>query len=282
MKEIEQFQEARQRFVQDADALQVPFFYFSPVNVVPKLWTEKLTIVKLGELFGLVDGQGGVRVIPGGSRGDYYAACVEAISRYKSVLLLPDWIAGHLASKKYKRTVQHREYMMATEAVQLHPGGANAAVRGNVNKARRLCTTTLFENGSLEEYLALNAVWYRQAAPTKFRTYDKVAIDTMLKRWDELAKLFPDAMCLGVRHAESCKLTSFNIGSKLTSEVWTAYTQRYDREGVKAANTLGYMQLADWFGATPRENDGTADTKEIRAWKDRLGAPSLAAYRIDR
>lgn len=257
-----------------------PAFAFSPLNTLPKLALDKWGLVFDDKNKALVLYDDNVdRVIPCGDVGGYYQAIISRLEQKRTVGLVPETIAMHLKKSRMVVTKQHDEYVMRTADVQSLPGGRNAALRGNVNKARRLCTVEAYDPAKIDEYKALVKVWYKQNAEIKFRTYDKTSIDWLLENWTDLSDALPDLKCLGVRH--EVQLISLNLGCRLTDQHWTAYTQRFDRDApVKAGNMLGYTELAKVFGEVELENDGTADTKTIREWKDRLVAEKISFYTV--
>jgi hypothetical protein len=252
------------------DAVRAPAFAFSILNASPKIALGKWQVEEMDGALALVSGDGTHRVMPTGTLGQYHAATMHLLEHKKPLALVPEWLAAPL-KKHYAVAKQHDEYVMRTGDVRALPGGRNAAMRGNVNKARRLCTIEDFDAAKLHEFLALNALWYRQNAEIKFRPYDKTSIDWLLKNWSAIRRIDPDCTCLGIRHAETRQLIALNMGCVLSDRTWSAYTQRFDRAApLKAANMLGYTELARVFADLQEENDGTADTKTIREWKDRL------------
>ncbi len=257
-----------------------PAFAFSPLNALPKIALGKLQVV---------EGSGGViladdnvdRVIPTGSATDYYQTVVHRLEKGRELALVPEPIALHIKKGGYSVSKQHEEYVMRTEDVQTFPGKRNRQMRGNVNKAKRLCEIEVYHQAQADEYKALVKTWYRQNTDLKFRTYDKTSIDWLLENWTALQHAVPDLGCIGVRH--DAQLISLNMACQLTDMHWTAYTQRFDRNApVKHANMLGYQEMAHLFGRLALENDGTADTKTIREWKDRLVAQKIAFYTVKR
>ncbi len=255
-----------------------PAFAFSPLNVMPKIALGKLDVEQASGGLVLSDG-GGVRVAPTASPSEYYQTLLELLEDGRPLHLVPEPIAAHFKLGGYTVSKQHDEYVMRTEDVQTFPGKRNRQMRGNVNKARRLCEVEVFDGGDPAEYKALVKTWYRQNADLKFRTYDKTSIDWLLENWSELVSHVPDLLCLGLRH--DAQLISLNMGCRLTDQHWTAYTQRFDRHApVKHANMLGYQTLAHSFADCALENDGTADTKTIREWKDRLVSHKISFYTV--
>jgi hypothetical protein len=253
-------------------------FAFSPLNALPKIALGKWTPRPLKGALALISVDGVHRVMPLDGPDLYYAAILDLLQERKTLSLVPEWIATAL-KKHHKVTKQHDEYVMETPDVRALPGGRNAALRGNVNKARRLCSIEALSSERLDEYLALNALWYKQNAVIKFRPYDKTSIDWLLRNWPLVREAVPDAVCLGVRSIASAQLISLNLGCALSDAAWTAYTQRFDRGApIKAANMFGYAELAGVFASLPMENDGTADTKTIREWKDRLVARKVPYF----
>lgn len=281
MNEAQLYIEARQRFMADADALAAPFFYFSPANILPKLWAGKLVVASLPDRqAALVSPDGSYRVIPQGSREAYYGACLFALAR-GPIVNVPEWVTRGLKNL-YKASLQHREFIIPTRTTIDYPGGSLKSVRRGVNGAEQETDCEQFEPRFISDYLALNATWYAQAKGRKFRTYDKLSIDLLLSRWREAQAGADDLVCLGIRSRETGKLCSLHIGSKLTDSLWTAYTQRYDRDEVRAANRLGVRNLSRLFLPIAAQNNGTADTKDLRVLKMQLGSPLLASYRVER
>lgn len=242
-------------------------FSFSPLNALPKIALEKWD-VEVGDTCITVQANGTCRIIPLSTQPDYYHAVLGALDRKVQVTHVPEWIANALKGH-YPMAKTSVEYVMRTEDVQAFPGGHNRQMRGNVNKARRLCTVEDFDPANLHEYAALVKTWYKQNQEIKFRTYDKTSIDWLLENWTDLKAAIPDLTCLGIRYEG--QLISLNMGCLLSEQTWTAYTQRFDRAApIKHGNMLGYNELAKRFADTPFENDGTADTPTIKEWKDRL------------
>ena len=283
------FEESRplQIFLENVPAMRTamrehlaPAFAFSPLNAFGKIGLGKWEVIpKPGAL--LLGPPGDLKVAPTGSRAEYYAAITDLLADGQSVSLVPEWVAMHLKKGGFKVAKQHDEYVMETVAVQEFPGGRNRQMRGNVNKARRLCTVEHFHADQLDEYKQLVRTWYRQNVDLKFRTYDKTSIDWLFENWKALKAAVPDLVCLGIRH--DAQLISLNMGCLNTDGHWTAYTQRFDREAeVKHGNMLGYNELAKIFSEVPLENDGTADTKTIKEWKDRLVHHKIPFYTVSK
>lgn len=255
----------------------VTAFAFSPVNALSKLALDKWTATAIEGAVVLASGDD-VRLMPTGGKEAYWHAMLSQLEAKKNLMLVPEWAASGLR-KNYKVLKQHDEYIMTTDAVKSFAGGRNASLRNQINKARKICTVEVYTSSNEAEYLALNALWYRQNVTLKFRTYDKTSIDWLIKNWIDVTKVVPDAIMLGVRF--DGKLISLNIGSGLCATMWTSYTFRYDREApVKASNMLGYQSLASHFPKLGYENDGTADTAGIRAWKDRLMLTKIPFFKI--
>lgn len=260
------------------DALQAAAFAFSPLNAMPKIALGKWRVEEADHALIFVGSDNSVRIMPTGDLQSYYAAIIGQLSKKRQVNLVPEYITQNL-KRHYKVSKQHDEYVMLTEDVRTLPGGRNAALRNNVNKARRLCTVEAYDPDLAAEYKALVKVWYQQNTDLKFRTYDKTTIDWTLENWSTLVNLVPDIVCLGIRHG--VQLISLSMGCVLSDRSWTAYTQRFDRDApVKAGNMLGYTELAKRFETLPEENDGTADTKTIREWKERLVASKVSYFTV--
>lgn len=257
---------------------QASAFAFSPLNVLPKIALGKLALEARAGGIILRSAEGTARVVPTGDRAAYYRLLLDLLSEKTSLALVPEWAA--VALKKHQDvSKQHDEYVMTTEDVKAFPGGRNRQMRGNVNKARRLCTVEDFDQENLQEFKDLVRTWYRQNVELKFRTYDKTSIDWLLENWAELRDVIPDLVCLGIRYEG--QLISLNLGCLLSEGVWTAYTQRFDRDApIKHGNMLGYNELANRFDGADLENDGTADTKTIREWKDRLVAQKVPFFTV--
>lgn len=265
---------------QSMDVCGVPAFAFSAMNVLPKLGLGKLTVTQIDGAIVLSDDKTD-RVIPTGSPSEYYQAILTRLDAGRELGLVPEHIAQHLKAGGMKVAKQQEEYIMRTKDVQTFPGGRNSQMRGDINRARRLCLAEPFDAANLAEFKGLVRTWYRQNAELKFRTYDKTSIDWMLENWSALVDAVPDMTCIGVRHEG--KLLSLNMGCQLSATHWTAYTQRFDRETpVKHVSMFGFNQLAFAFDHLEVENDGTADTKGIRAWKERVVTRKMALFTVKR
>jgi hypothetical protein len=273
------------RFLADADDLQVPFFYFSPPNVIPKLALGKLSIVQLGPCIGLVDGQGGIRVMPGGSQADYYGAVLTAVASYKSVLLVPSWIAGHIKGGKTKVAVQHHEFLASAATLADYGTPALRNIRRNVRTALKVMQSEWWNGEAPERLLEVNQAWYREASDRFFRTYDKTSLDHLITHWREIEERFPDCCIMVQRHLETGAVLGFNVGCRLTDAVWTSYTQRYLRtDDARGANFVGLQRLSQMLSGMAKGlgNIGTADSSGIRAWKEDMQAATLTAYKVSR
>ncbi|MCL4743866.1 MAG: DUF2156 domain-containing protein [Burkholderiaceae bacterium] len=262
------------------DHCGVPAFAFSPMNALPKIGLGKLTVEAAAGAVILSDDNTD-RVVPTGSQNEYYREILTRLDAGRELALVPEHIAKHLKAGGVKVAKQHEEYIIRTNDVQTFPGGRNRQMRGDINRARRLCTVESYDPANLDEYKNVVRTWYRQNAELKFRTYDKTSIDWLLHHWPELVDAVPSMTCLGVRHEG--KLVSVNMGCQLTATHWTAYTQRFDRDcPVKHVSMFGFNQLAFAFAHLEVENDGTADTKSIRAWKERVVDKKIDFYTVKR
>jgi hypothetical protein len=246
-------------------------FAFSPLNAMPKIALGKWEVLEDDGVLIFKSKDGVHRVMPTGTREQYYHALCSVLAHGEALALVPEW-AATVFKRHYAVKKQHEEYIFSTDDVVTLPGARLRQLRGNVNKASKLCSVEFYTgDGGDAEYLALNAKWYRQNAGLKFRTYDKTSIDWLLNNWRKVKDAVPDVAMLGVRERATMQLISLNLGCVLSTGMWTAYTQRFDREAkVKAANTLGKLSLATVFSSLPEENNGTADTKTIRENKERL------------
>jgi len=273
-----------QIFIQSLPAMQsafsqigVPFFAANALNALPKIALGKWEIEQHDGFLKIISG-GEAVLFPTSDLQAWYAGVLGSLETGVTVRLIPEFIATALKTH-HRVSKHHDEYIMRTESVQTFPGGRNAALRGNVNKARRLCEIEEYDPIHLEDYKRIVRLWYRQNASLKFRTYDKTSIDWLLDNWEALKEHVPDIICLGVRYEG--ELISLNMGCKLSNNYWCAYTQRFDRNApVKHANMLGYNELAARFNSIEFENDGTADTASIRAWKDRLVQAKTPFFKI--
>ena len=265
----------RSKFMQDADQLGAAFFFFSPPNVLPKIHLGKLVAKK----HCLVDASGTARVIPYGTQAEYYARTLDALATYSSLLLVPAWIANNLR-KSYTVAVQHHEYLIAEETAAFMDAPQLKQMRYNTNHADKHTTTEWWDGSNPVELMEVNTSWYKDANGRLFRTYDKASIDWMIQHWSFIVERAPDVRCVLIRSKADGRLLSFNIGSALTNRQFMSYTQRYLREpAAKGANFLGMRRLCCELPGT-FGNIGSADTKEIKDWKDRLTRHTLTAYKV--
>ena len=181
----------------------VPAFAFSPLNVLPKLALDKLSLSEVEGNAVLSSKDGVSRIIPTGARQNYYAAVLQLLSEGRQLALVPEWIAVAL-KKHYTVAKQHDEFMMLTADVIELPGGSNKSLRRHVRKARQTTVVEDYDPAKEAEYLALNATWYRQNAGLKFRTYDKTSIDWMIRNWPDVAAGDPTARLIGIRDTRPC------------------------------------------------------------------------------
>lgn len=260
-------------------ACGVPAFSFSPLNLLPKIALGKLTVQE--SPFGnirLQSPDGTLRIVPCRAQGDYWSDVLDAVGAKTPLALLPEWAANalrpHTPVKK-----QHDEFMMATDTVLAMAGGSLKSLRKRIKHCAVETITVAYDPAQEAEFLALNAVWYRQNSERKFRTYDKTSIDWMIRHWPDIAAADHTARLLGIRHKGSGQLLSLNAGCLLTASIWTAYTRRFDRDAtVQGAGPLGHYRLAEGFADIPTENNGTADTKDIRDNKLRLSSATLKMF----
>lgn len=257
------------------DACQAQSFFFGPLNVLPKLALEKLTYEHRGS-YAILRNEGGIRVIPVvADRSMYWTVLLDLLSAKETLLNVPEWAANALR-KTYAVKKQQSEYVIPTLVLQTYRGGHLRNIRNLVHKYEREGSTEAFDPAKLEEYLALNRVWYRQNAEGKFRTYDKTSIDWLLENWTEYTEIDPTAQMIGVRDKDG-KLVNFTVAGALTDSIWSAYTERFDRDAQDGANWYAWQLLAYAFGKYPVENDGTADTAQLRRNKGKL-SPQMANF----
>jgi Phosphatidylglycerol lysyltransferase, C-terminal len=248
----------------------VAAFAFSPLNAAPKIALGKWDVVQLDGALALVSGDGVHRVLPIGAREQYWGAILDLLHARKTLALIPQWAAEALR-KRYKVTKQHEEFISATADVIALPGGRNQSLRNYVNRARKNCDIEPLAFRNAVDFLKLNALWYRQNSGLKFRTYDKTSIDWLLREWGFVQQAVPDALCYGVRRRSDMQLIAFAAGCVLTASCWTSYTRRFDRDcGVTSPHFLCHVEMAKAFAGLPEENDGTAESKTLRAPKERL------------
>lgn len=257
-------------------ACKVGFFALSPLNAAPKIALGKWRVEDRAAGLGLVSADGTVRLVPTTTDPKVYAAgLLELSAKKRPVTLVPKPYAEFLG-RTFKVVTVQSEYLFETGRMRTYPGGGLKQIRKDTNNARRALLVETLAVDRAADYLRLNAAWYREAAGRKFRTYDKTSIDWLLNNWTMLVEKVPDVVCLGIRDRATGTLHAFNMACRLVAGTWTAYTRRYDRTGHRGAGWLGLTELARRF-EDPICNDGTADSKEIRAWKDKLGSPSVVA-----
>jgi hypothetical protein len=261
------------------DKCRASAFAFSPLNALPKIALDKWTVTELKEALMLVDGEGKARVVPLGSQQTYYDATLQVATQHP-VKLVPAWLAEHVRKAGYKVKKQHDEYIIKTADTITMPGGSLKSLRKRVKHARAATVVEEYSLGKTHEYKALNALWYKQNAGRKFRTYDKTSIDWLIMNWASVVQADPTARFIGIRDAQYLQLIAINMGCVLSDGVWTAYTRRFDREAeIQGAGALGHVILAESFSEA-MENNGTADTKEIKENKARIAAGTLSFYEI--
>lgn len=256
---------------QSLDLCGAGAFYFGVANLAPKIALGKveMTLHPSGDAL-IVMSQGKSRVIPLSDRAAYWGVLNNLLEAGMPLAQVPWWAADALRHH-YTVAKQHEEYLIKTETLQVMPGGRLANVRNLMNRARRLCSVEEMPlaEAYLAEYLTLNKVWYRQNAEAKFRTYDKTSIDWLLENFGAVQSVAQDLVCLGIRHEG--KLLNMTVASMLSANSWSAYTERFDRDAqIEGANWLAWSVLADRFKDVPWENDGTADTTELRKNKGKL------------
>lgn len=261
-----------------------PSFALSALNVMPKIalgkWGVDLDRVNNCTILSTDDAD---RIMPSGNVTEYYQGIVTRLTSGRTVALVPESIAAHLKKGGYKVQRQQVEYLMKTEDVILPPGGRHSRLRNYLRQAERDCVVEELDPANMAEYLALNKTWYRQNAELKFRTYDKTSIDWLLTNWQDVQKAVPDARCVGVRLRSNMQLIAFDMGCLLTRDQWTSYTHRFDRNApVNRVSMYAYAELAKHYPGEPTENQGTADTTTIKAWKERLAYATQTLFTVSR
>ena len=256
-------------------------FWWSLPNLAPKLALEKATLVEERSdalIFGTSDGA--VRVLPLADRAAYWQTLMGLVEAKKTIALVPEWAANALR-KHYRVTPQQKEFVVATATLRELPGGRLRNQRNLINQCRRATTVGRFEGDHVEDYLAVNKAWYRQNAEAKFRTYDKTSIDWLLQNWTALRAAAPDLLCLGARGNADARLIAFTVASKLCTGVWSAYTERFDREHpIQGCNWMLWQDFARLHDE-PFENDGTADTTALRHNKGKVVASLTPFFRLE-
>ena len=262
------------------DECHAQSFFFGPLNLIPKIALGKLDLVwwKSGAL---LESEGGVRYLPmAGDRTDYWQCLIDLLSAKKVVLNVPEWAARALG-KAYNAKRQQSEYVIPTMVLQTYRGGHLRNIRNLMHKCSRECTVETLTEETLPDYLALNRTWYRQNAENKFRTYDKTSIDWLLETYFDVAEVACSEI-VGIRNPDG-QLINFTIAGKLTDTIWSAYTERFDREASHdGANWYAWKLLADKYGYMPMENDGTADTAQLRRNKGKLSPQMLHFYTVSK
>lgn len=264
-------------------------FFYGIANLAPKLALGKLDCEKRGDTLVITSTSGEVRVMPLGHPSAQYEMILEMVSSSRlggagrTVLNVPKHIAEHL-SRTYTKSLQQNEYLIPTENLKKMAGGSLANVRNLISRLKRDgAQIEIFGPSVVDEYLAVNQAWYRENAKTKFRTYDKTSIDWLLNNFEQLASIVPDLMCLGVRTKDG-KLLGFTVSSLLCDGVWTAYTERFSRGSARSgANWMLWQYFAAGTSLGARcgfENDGTADTPELKHNKGKLQPIIVPFYRL--
>lgn len=278
-----------QLFLQNLDQMRLAMtasgiasFAFSPLNVLPKLALGKMELQELSGGLILSDAETD-RVIPTGDQSDYWQTLTYQLGKRRKLALVPEVYGKHLGGAGYKSARQQIEYLMKTDDVITPPGGRHGRLRNYLRQAERDCLVEEFDPANVAEYLAVNKTWYRQNAELKFRTYDKTSIDWLLNNWQAVQQAVPDARCVGIRTRHTAQLIAFDMGCLLTKDQWTSYTHRFDRNApVNRVSMFAYAELAKLYPACPTENQGTADTTTIKAWKERLAYATQTLFTVSR
>ncbi len=262
--------------------LPSPSFALSPLNAIPKIALGKWeTEYDIRNRVWLVSDAQVDRLIPLGSVGEYYGGVMDRLERGRTVALVPEPIADHVRAGGFKVQRQQVEYLMKTEDIIDPPGSHHGRLRNYLRRAGQSCVVEQFDPAKADEYLALNRTWYRQNASLKFRTYDKTSIDWLLSNWQAVQTAVPDARCVGVRWRETMQLIAFDMGCLLTDEQWTSYTHRFDRNApVNRVSMFAYAELAKLYPGSPTENQGTADTTSIKAWKSKMAYATQTLFTV--
>ncbi len=271
--------EHRQTYLQSLASLQAGSFWFGALNLLPKVALDKVHVEQRGEFLLLTTPDEAVRVLPlTADKGIYYVMLTDLLAAKRHVRLIPDWVAQHIR-KGNPLKKQQDEYLIATKTLQTLPGGSLRAERNLVHRSRRVADPK-FGADDLAALKALNATWYRQNADTKFRTYDKTSIDWLLDNWPDLAAALPDARILSIWY--DGQPISFTMASMLAADTWSAYTERFDRQApIAGSNWRSWSDLAFLYDAEynlPYENDGTADTPQLRRNKSKLTGTKVSFW----
>ena len=271
----------RPRALQSLAVCGAASFWWSLPNLAPKLALEKVRLVEqTDDALVFQSADNALRVLPLTDRAAYWRTLMRLVEARATLALVPEWAAGALR-KHCSVTPQQKEFMIATATLRELPGGRLRNPRNLINQARRATTVDLFHGKHVEDYLAVNKAWYKQNAEAKFRTYDKTSIDWLLQNWRNLCVTAPDLLCLGARANSDAKLIAFTIASKLCEGVWSAYTERFDREHeIQGCNWMLWQDFAR-LHEEPFENDGTADTTALRHNKGKVVAGMTPFFRLE-
>jgi hypothetical protein len=278
---IETFALARGAFRLHAPDCRAAFFWFSVPNLVPKLALGKVALVAQDGAVVLEDAAG-ARVLPVSDRPTYYNDLLTASARHRTLLLVPETLAQHMGKvTRFSAQRQQTEWLIPTATSRDLPGPRLSTNRRLCRKAERSCVVEPFDPKRVDEYLEVCSAWYRAAQDRYFRTYDKTSMDWLLRNWVSLLDLFPDMRCLGVRNRETGRLEAFNVASSFVAGEWSAYTRRYRPDAPDGVTVLVDSAMAALF-PEPVQNNGTADTPGLRAWKALYGTPSRHAWKVTR
>ena len=271
----------RASYLQSLATCQAGSFWFGALNLLPKVALGKLELEVRKDAILLYASDGSFRVLPLADRNAYYATLIELLSSKCYVKNVPEWVATHL-KRSYPVKKQQEEYLIPTETLRLLPGGRLRTIRNLVHKSRREAQVRLFSPADLAEYERVNALWYRQNKDLKFRTYDKTSIDWLLANHAMLAVYLPETAWAGVWLGD--RLLSFTMADMLHEGVWSAYTERFDRDApIDGSNWRTWSDLAGLYAnrGVPFENDGTADTTALRHNKGKLNPTKVSFYEVD-
>lgn len=258
---------------------QAASFYFGVLNVAPKLALGKLTLAGCTPgAFSLQAHDGSVRLVPTGTRSDYWTALHDHLAAGATVMQVPEWAAMAL-KPHYKVEKQQDEFLISEWRLRTLAGGRLSRLRAYMHEGMRRLIIAPMTNP--DPYIALNAKWYQQNRALKFRTYDKTSIEWVLRNWHDLKDWCPDICCLGARDADTMELVGFAMGSMLTKDTWSCYTRRFDRESpVHSPHILAFQSLGARFPKAAYENDGTGGDATLRKDKSRMAEATLSFYTV--
>lgn len=264
------------------DAHGMPFFYFNPCNVIAYMHTKGACVEKLEHAYLFsVPGQDACLIPWSVDRRGFYRDMLGALSVCGTLKHLPEHYLAQL-KKQHSVRIGQKEHMIETQMLRTLQSPRLKGRRNEISKIKRKSGYEIvtLSADTVEAFLACNADWYRwqTVRSDKFRLSGKREIEYLLSSL--LSDLPAPSSCIGVMRNGT--VYGFAIGSQLSEKYRVCQTRRIRDDADVGTSYYVWHLLADAFAHIPFENDGTSDTRGIRASKMPFTYGLTCTYTVSR